>query len=417
MIEFYLFSTTDSGQLIDSPTARPRWVSPFGDVRLSDRAGDEFSIKAGELNLTFDFELKFSTSVAWLAVYVEKAIYNIYKIENQYLSYDEKSNVYKYKLRPLQAIFFEELNYVIAYTATAGQWSYDFLVTAGVVIEEIKINDNPPHSILDRWGFSLTDMIEGLAGRNRLTGYRIGQVSTPLPSYGENNLPVVYRGLSKEDSAAEQTVVEFNFEDDGVTWKDIFKFALFATNSLLSVRPKISGGGINRYLEIDLELVPRTGYQTSFEKKSVKWYDRTLQRNKRQVEGVKLEGENFEYKQGDVSGNLVFENKVAVNDPSVIISQYSTSLYWSVGDYDSGVDKYDITQGTFPDNTSRPYFQSGLVEPYYAGMITDGDVYTGKIDFPGNIVMSFVPAGDETILVISQSTDKNRISQIEGLVI
>jgi len=398
---------------------------------FDETVGDEFFCKSSDLIIESIGELPILYSLPvkqnWIACYVNGLLFNVYRHPQNadtgdldYLEHDEKTDRYKFRLYPLQKVFYDHLAAtVLQYSSTSTEWNYD-LDAAIVSIKEIEVHNElgVPTSTLDRAGFSIGDMIVGLVGKDNDYGYVISGLNHPILLYNSSDLPILFRGLSKDDGDTAENIINFTFYEDGadifhVTWMDVFKLIIFGWNAFIRVQPTI----ISSTLGIDVSIIPKINATISFAISAVQWIERRRVREKYKLDGVKLDGKNFSYSQGSESGN-VLSRSVDIADYSAPIENEDKELYWAEGDFDGGVSQYDLV---------APYFASGKVQTWYDNMITTGDGYEGKAFlnyFAGappqeNLLtaLSQIAIGDETIQLNTLRFDATGVADIEGIII
>ena len=441
MFSFFTFSTFSDGSVVPGGAEADFYPASdiVADFTIEETVGDEFYIKAGDLTLRHLSPIKRRLGISpprkhWILVTLGSAytdpIVGVYQVpEAGFEEYDHLSGIYSSRLKSAQQVFFEDIAATrIQYTTDTDAWAYG-LSAAIVSIENLKIKvGDVVISSLNRYGFSLKSLITALTGRHDDKHYGIASVAVnSLPGPNLDNLPVIFRGQSKSvDFETVQDAVDYTFyqtaagENYDIYWKTIFEMASFAVNGYLRAVPDATQLQTLDKLSLKLTLTPRTGYAVPLSPGERDWYERKLSLNRFQIDGVRLEGKNFEYQQGTQGGKLT-EKTIDITDPAANV-ETSDELYWAVGDYNStsygGYPEYSILDG---GGDVRPYFAEGLVEPYYDGMITEGHGYTGKIPYSGEISLDFIeiipggvdPLGD-TIQLNRISISPDGIATIEG---
>lgn len=393
--------------------------SIINKFNIEETVGDEFFIRSGEIALNSRSLLPFNNTPSqwnWLALYYNDILYNVYLVghleeDYRYTDFDVTSNLYSLRLKPIQQVFYEHLKKtIIIRNATSGFWSYN-LGAAKVVIDAIREdNQSAPTFILNRWGFSLGDMLATLVSTGIMTnqfGYYISDFQLPddLPLKDADNLPILFRGQSLDEGASASFAILETFENPGTVWLDIFKIALFAFNSFLKIVPKI----IDNKLSIEFHMVPRVDITGTGSEK--KWIKRKKIRYKYKIDGVRISGTNFEYTQGNWDGNNAYDKSAPIADPDTTIAFGDERLYWAAGDFLSGTGEYDILENDF----NVGYFSTGLVQPYYDNILTDGDGYEGSIIFAGEGVLDKIEIGSDIIQLNRITIDDEGIASIEGI--
>lgn len=395
----------------------------MSDFSFEETVGDEFYIKAGDLSLSMLEPLPFVTSAGthnWLAVYWNGVLYNVYHI-GSYLIYDksfeekdDKKNLYKTRLPSIQNFFFKNIrDFSVNYQVISEGWSYN-LSNAKVVISELRIDEAPATKLDDRWGFSLGDMLANIDLKTNSFGYRINGYSIPLPMKNEDNLPILFRGRSLDSSDTEANAVHYTFEDYDVKWKDIFETALYARNAFLKITPAFSSG--DTQLDVRFDIIPKVsaGSQTAIE---VEWRERKKTLYKYQIKGVKIDGSNFEYTQGNIFGDNIFSRSLPIGNPPQQISASDENLYLAEGDYNSGSGEYEILDSGWPAGNNVGWWKEANIESYYEDMISAGHGYDGEVTFDGEKPLDQTLIGSERIQFTSVRFNKRRIANVEGAVI
>lgn len=430
--------TAFDGQILSQQTVK----NVYNKFKIRKEVGDEIFLKSGDLTLETDIDLQLDDTAKyhWLAVYRNGSLFDAFQIPSRidyyivsipiefgFEEWDEKKNRYKTKLASIQQKFFDDCNKrTLYYTTNLDLWGYG-LVNSALEIAEIKITNDlgAPLSTLNRWGFSLGDMIYNLSGSEN-KGYKIRNITFPGPLMNQNNLPILYRGLSEDTTLTPVgTAIDNTFYAYGTTWLDILKFASFAFNAFIRCTPVIYKD-TNDYLAIDIDIIPRINLSPSGTKR-LHWKERKFLNGKYRIDGVNLSSSisnqagdpSFSYQQGAWNGDHVFSKKIDISDPEETIETFDETLYWSVGDYNAGNSNYDILDGS---NNTRPYFASGLVEDYYDGLISLGHGYKGKIfsdeeevDLLDNIVIDEVDGSESIIQIVKIDIDKDEKISIEGV--
>jgi hypothetical protein len=393
-------------------------------VRFEKTVGDEFLIKSGDITITTTEPLPFSIIASthnWLVVRRNNLLFGVYSIGNlatydySFRSRNDKDGLHEITLPSIDKVFFDNLaQQLIEYDTNTQMWNYD-LGTAIIEIQRIRAKDSSgTYSIdaFDRAGFSLGDMILAMTLKTNNFGYSMTQPVIPIPLDGDDDLPILYRGGSLDHNiSTDQQIIDHTWTGYEFSWFDLFKLASFAFNAFIRVTPTISGSP--EKLNIGINLIPRIEEAVA-SPDTATWIERRFVRHKYRINGVKLTGGNFEYQQGNLNSGSVFEKNVEINDPDENIDLTGDSLFWSVGDYDSGNDDYSILDGS--DNP-RPYFASGLVEQYYDRMITDGHGYEGTILFNGERELDQISVDSETMQIVRLNINERDIAKVEGIVI
>jgi len=398
------------------------------NISIEETVGDEQFIKASELVIETKRPLPMITALPqtpnWFALYIEGNLWNVYQHpgENAWIERDDRSEIYKYRLYPIQKTFYDDLaRTAVEYSTDANNWNYSLDGTT-IEISQITIiaEDGTPLTEPDRYGFSLAYLLEALIGKDNDYGYLIGNVVHPLVRPNGDDLAIIFRGTSKPGSASFEEVINFTFKQSdlpgsttvfNLKWLDIFKWAAFGWNAWINVVPVLS----DDYLRIWVYLIPRTWLGFDSPITTLKWIQRKYRKNRYQIDGVRFTGNNFEYAQGNVNGANVISRTIDISDYNDATTfEAKENLYWAAGDYDSGDGKYDLT---------APYFGSGLVQPYYDFTIESGHGFEGEVKatYEANDqvnvlrVLDQVQIDDSYIQVHQIRLDASGRAQIEGM--
>jgi len=387
---------------------------------FEETVGDEFENKAGDLSLMMIDLLPYNGSYYnWLAAYYQDTLYNVYYIGSadddlRYYEFDVKNKIYKVRLKPIQGLFYEHLrDTVIADAVQSRMWGFNLGVVAKVIIEKIRESSNGSSFILNRWGFSLGDILTNLQSTGDKTnqyGYYISNYSLPDDLYlkNSNDLPIIFRGLSEDESVAAGAVIASTFTDYNVSWLNIFKIAIFAFNCFLYIIPKIISGK----LAIEFHFIPRI-YITGTGQGAT-WIERKFDRFRYKIDGVHLKGINFEYSLGNIESRNLFDRDIDIGNPDTVIAQFSETLFCAGGDYISANDQYDILD----DNEYNVgFFTLDLSSTYYQDMIDSGHGYSGKILFNGERVLDKLSVGSDIFQITRLNINENNEADIEGIIL
>lgn len=412
------------------------------DFNIDETVGDQNFVQAGDVVLKHLSTLKTGQVLGppirhWIAIQTSAVfsqnVYNVYAVpDTGYDDLDYATGVYTSRLKSIQSLFYEDLATaeINAVGVDVNAWGSD-LSNAIVSIESVRVKNNTGaySTTSDRGGFSLADMVKQLAGKHGDRHYRIDSVSTTnIPDLNDDDLPVIFRGTGYDTSlntAAE--IVDYTFYEDDVTsdprrvyWKAIFEKIVFAFNAFVAARGSIEDlGGSSYRLNLDLDIRPKINISASGavgkDFSALKFV-----REKFRLDGVTLKGKNFEYVQGLESGGNRLERSIDISDPDVEVESLDANLYWCVGDYNSatqaGYPQYSILDG---GGDNRPYFNGGLVQPFYNGMIGGADGYTGTFDFNMERPLDHIllNLNGHTIQLNRVQVGVDALAQVEGIVI
>jgi|GEM_PF-6477317 len=398
---FKLYQTSTFGRIISETDV----LDIENDFKIEKTVGDQMWIKSGDITINTRKALA-NTPFTWLAAILDGKVFDIYTVENIYDEFDEKFGKYKIRLLSIQKQFFDDINAtVMAYSATADDWG-NSAASTNLIIDEIRYVDEfgVPTVAQGRHGFSLGDILQSISGSNS-NGYSVQSVSFPGPTMNQNNVPVIYRGISQsvflQGSPTAIEAFDLTFKDHNSTWMDMFKLAIFGFNSFVRANPSIFKSGVDDFVGLSVSIVPRVNVSPGTTK-SPRWLKRKVSRGKFQLDGVHIKSSindingnpSFEFKQGDIDGNEVFKRDADIGDPSSSIKSGDTTLYWSDGTYNATSGKYEILDVS---SNPLPYFASGLVEPFYAGLLTSGDAIEGTVIYEDEDILDHIAIGADII--------------------
>jgi len=417
-------NTADTGEVVSGGIEN---ISNQVINRLSfdQTVGDEFFIKSSDMILETVGVLpqidRIPVGNNWIAVYVNDLLFNVYQHPGQsnYVEYNKKTGVYKYRLYAMQKVFYDHLkSTIIEYSTDSHEWNHD-IPASFVTIDSITVHNGSgtPFSTLDRAGFSLGDLLGSLVSADNDYGYKINSMTVPMPTKNDNDLPIIWRGLSVDIGDTDENIINLNFYENGVDifhtrWFEIFQLAVFGWNAFIKVQPVFA----NDDLAINIDIVPKGNADLGTPVEDVKWIERTRVPKKYQLDGIQLSGENFEYTQGDLDGANVFSRSIEISDYDQPIDDHDLKLYWAAGDYNAGSGKYELT---------APYFTAGLVSLAYDNMISAGNGFEGKVLLiyeDGGVeqvlqVLDQIVIGAETMQINTIRGDASGRASIEGIVI
>jgi hypothetical protein len=399
-----------SGRIISSVNT----IDLLGNFAIKQTLGDENCIKSGEIEFSHRNPWP-ETSGQWLLIYWDGELLDAYKISAPYTEKNLKGP-YKYssQLQSVQGYFFdslkaelvnymdegtgyEELGYSLSHGLSEG--------AAQLNIQEIAIRygTGAYGSALDRVGFSLGDMITSLVG-NGNKYFKILEINFDhCPMKWEDHIPILFRGESRDYViATDAEKIAWTFFDYGVSWLDIFKLAIYGFNSFLRVQPII----VDNYFVVAVDFLPKIGI-TSYTPIKPQWKNCKRKLYEYMLDGVHLystindvdNDPSFDYVQGDLDGSNVLERGVDVADKDAAIAISSEVLYWA--------DARIYGPITPPDcGIANGYFNSGLVEPWYDKMVTDGHGYSGTIRYSGERAGDVLTAPDGKNILVNECVIK-----------
>lgn len=442
MLSFFTFSTYADGTILPGggePDFYPA-TEIVADFIIEETVGDEFFIKSGDLTLRHLSPIRRRAVVGpslkhWLLVTfgstADDPIIGVYSVPPEgFEDYDHLTGIYTTRLKSAQQIFYEDLASTrIQYTTDTTAWAQN-LPSAIVSIENLTIVvDGETFTVLDQYGFLLKEMLKSLTGRHNDHYYLINLVNIhELPGLtDEDNAPIIFRGESLSVSFyTPQVAINYTFslnaegEVYNLFWKDFFDLAAFCTNGYIRLSPNDFQIQTNRILAFDITLTPRQGYDVPASPSEKDWHERRLSLYRYKIDGVHLQGKNFEFTQGIQAAKL-FERLIDISDPARD-SDAPHELYMGVGNYNhtffNGFPQFSILSG---GGETRSYFREGLINPFYADLIASGHGYAGKITYNGELALDFIkvspggidPAGD-IIQLNKISISPEGIATIEG---
>lgn len=424
--EFY---TNEDGTISGGETLIPLVRN---GIKIEETVGDEYWLKSGDLRIVTDKNwtvegLTSPTAGYWVSAYNNGSLVGVYSImhrsRNENFRYDS-GGWSEYRLRSLQNVFFEQIAAEkTSYSSFGYEWNA--ALTAGIInISTLKTSDNS--TILNRYGFSLGDMISAFAGKHNKAGYLVDTVTQPIALKPSSYIPILFRGQSKSNDPSvpepESDAVNWTFywnmdsanpEYWGMTWRNLFEIASFGWNAFISVRPKIVSG----QLKIDLEIVPKINATVS-STVSTQWIELSKKWYRYKVSGVKISISNDEFVQGDSAASNVFERSITyISNPDKTIpgwtgEEWNKTLYWTDAFYRSAT-----VRGYYDYNQLGGYFATGKVEPYYQNMIVSGHGYSGKCIFEGQKLLDQISHNGETFQIIKIVLNDDYLAAIDGVII
>lgn len=400
-------------------------------ISIEETVGDENFIKAGDLEIQTISLIAYDSNPAWrnwIALYLNDTLLNIYLNENVYSMNETPTKIYSYRLKPIQMVFYNDLSGQVMFddSANTNMWN-SVIEDAAMNIYQITIDNH--QSALHRYGFSVGDLLSSLSGKDNNLGYTLDSISHPLPTVSDSDDEILYlfRGLSIDNYNPEpiSDAIEWTFENSNyetsvpsqewkIYWMDIFQIAAFAFNAFIKVTPNLTLSPSTE-LGIDIEITPKIEVSPTSPETKTWLSNRIYERGRYQIDQVILSGINFRHVLSKNGGGKKYEKTLNIADyeiAGITAETVDVTLYWGKGEYD-GTEVNDLV--TYLQG--EPYFKSGLVQPYYADMLTDGHGYEGEILYNGEKVLDEVLI-DSTVFRILKIRLKNEfVAQIEGIVI
>jgi hypothetical protein len=384
-------------------------------LTVYETVGDERLHEAGDLSISTRQPLEFSSAAKhkWIALYWNGTLHNVYSVPKTFEKFNYITKLYEHRCRSLQAIFYDHLkNTRVSYNVSAEYWN-DGLSFANVVIDQIRRdNGTGPDYEENAWGWSLGDMLTNMAGsgRHNYYGYEFTSIEHPFPGKFEVGeiIPLLFRGLSVSGADTELNAVTHTFSDHDVFWMDIFKLALYTSNSYLQVRPHITAD----ILGIDVEIISKSTDDRSGAT-AISWIEYETEREKYRLDGMKLEGGNFTFTLNDSEGAYAFNKSIIVSDPEMNIAEDGLEiLFWAAGSYDSGIGQHIILNVS---DQNEAYHEAEAIEGFYSNFFLRNDGANGRIRFDGEKLMDKVKFGDAIVQITKLTIDQDGIAELEGI--
>jgi len=416
----FLFTYFKTGLASASISGEVEITDIIKKATFEETVGDEFVIKSGDLSiesyeaLPGDFAGDYYN---WLAVYWDGTLFNVYYIgytENIALeSYNEKTGLYKYRLISIQQRFYDDCESIIITQWDDPYvffWGHELGQNSGIVIEDIRCAFGV--GAANRWGFSLGDMlanIKGSSSKHGFLGYYCSDYSIPgeLVLKDNDNLPIIFRGRSLDESETALAAVYSTFTEQNITWMDLFKIALYTFNCFLKVNPVI----ISNNLSIEFHIIPKIDSGSG---SAADWIERELIYRKYKVGRIQLTLENKEFNYGNLYSNDAIEKGIDISDPNEEIAADNDTLYFAAGLYNESTDDYDI-RGEGVDPLNVGFINDDNFEEYYSPMITEGDGYSGRIRFNNEKPLDKISFDSTVIQLLRLSIDEAGFAAIEGI--
>lgn len=417
---FEVFQTASTSGAIVNQVAVTDIVNNFS---LEKSLGNQFYIESGDIDLELYSPLPITSSLSennWLAVYFSGELYEVFRVGltgteglRDYQKKDVKRGKYKVRLQSVQNWILSELKKkLITYSAV----SEDFNSAAQAAIYTLsstKVYDGggSPITNTNTKGFSLTYLLYSLVGKSNNMGLIVNSLEIPLALTGDD-LPILHLGTGIASSATDEETVTRTFTEKGIYFIDIFKWVAELSNSFIKISPIFATG----VLKVDFFIEPRKDLTAYPDPPGLEWIEIEKEKFKYRLAGVKLEGKNFVFEQGDINGEDVLSRSFVFADPSEAQSDPLEQLFLSVGDTTAAFTVSVLDGSSEP----RPYLSSGLVEPYYTEVIDSGHGYAGKAEFDGvnsiDLGKVRLAAGLDAIKILKIIVDKRKIAKIEGVV-
>ena len=320
-------------------------------------------------------------------------------------------------MKSIQGVFYRDLAATkTQYNGSSAMWGYA-LGQGALNIASIQTSDTPSY-ILNRFGFSLGDILNALSGAHNSLYYKIDTITHPVPTM-TSTIPILFRGQSKGNGVDTlQDAVDWTFYSDlaasdtvywGLTWKHLFELVIFGWNAFISVQPKF----VSNDLRIDISITPRINV-TAGSGVTKTWLEREKIWYRHKLDGVRISIKDDEFTQGDAAGSNVLEKNFDVynKDYNEIVGTGDTKLFWQRGTYRSAA-----VNGYYDYNQLGGWFGTGNAEPYYADMLTDGHGYRGKIIFAGEKTLDQIAVGSDIFQVNRLTINDDGVAVVEGIVI
>lgn len=423
MFTFNLIKTYADGSVYSTTPI----TNIINSVELEESVGDELYIRGGDLRLQTTTEIVHThtlTELCWIGVYRNGTLMNVYFLENADKSFNYLTRVYEYNLISASAKLFNDLhNTVLQHNTTSTVWNYA-LSQSALAIESVKVKyDDGYSTAANRYGFSVGDIIKNLAGKHNFGYYAIGTVTNDsVPVMTDDNLPILVRGVGPAiadftlNEAIDYTFYQQFGEDNlfDLRMSDIFDIALTGWNSFLKVTPVIASS----VLKLNLHLSPKNK-KTVASPTTKNWHTLNFQEKRYKIDGVKISGDNFDFKFGN-QGGVVLSKTLKVESPEVAIPPGNLLLYWVGGNFlettYSGYNYYDILTAT---DETKPYADLLLLEPYYEEILASGNGIEGEIFYNGEQIFDQIEltTGGEAYQIINMVIREDLKTTIKAIAI
>jgi hypothetical protein len=422
MIKFQYIKTDPAGFIVDQTDLQ----GAVYDFEIEKNVGDEQYVRSGDLKLKSPTALGCPQSLpvlkCWIAVYYNNALIEVYDGNPIESSYDYVNKLYLYRFQSLSGYIYELFeSSKVQYESNSSNW-LSAVQSGAIVLEEVRVkNDSGAYlTKLNVYGYSIGNMIAGLANKTA-QDVKFGFVSNQvIPVSGANNLPIVFRGTS--DSAdfipLSQSINNTFYQNpsDGsfydIYFADIVSLGLNTFNAFIKIEPAIVGG----YLQANVYIIPKTKKAGSSPTTKL-WEQVRVLYNRYQIDAVVLNGTNFTFKAGKPYG-ISIEKTLPVANPDVAIESMNADLYWVAGDFTgstyNGLPLYDILT---VDGDNRPYANQGIVEPYYAELIDNGNGLEGTLIYNGEETLDeiLLTSGGEVYQINRISINQDLKASIEAI--
>jgi hypothetical protein len=350
------FSTDTIGSVFDLTTLNNINIK---NIRYQQTVGDEMWLESGELTIETYTQI---SAADWIALYINDILTEVFSFRQ--VKYDEKDAKYTYNLYPIQKTFMEDLaNTLVEYSIITENWSYD-LSTALAAMANFSVLDGDGNTQTGTLvsGFQPLKMVKAMLNKSNYYGYYIyatnfdgSAITTSSPDKG-----TLIRGTGVLTSASYEDKLDGTFGDFAVNWFQIFKIISLSYNAYIKITPIIDGSDI---LGITIDFTPRENVSAGSAISVLTFLERVKINNKYQIDGVLLNGNNFEYKLSNWQGLNAYVKDIEISDYTIAEPDYATALY---------------LQGT-PAGTGPPWFSSGGdADDYYTVLISAGHGYEGK---------------------------------------
>lgn len=418
---FEWFNIDSSGLIQNSTIIDNSVIRKFS---LECNAGDEYKIRNGDLVLEHKNQLPKTGSSRWVAVWFDDFLIDVfYQPWNGFEEYDYKAGIYKSRLPSFQQIVFENLSKIyIGYSTDTDTYNY-YLPNAAVIVDKLKMK--PGLYLSNAYVFSPIDMLReciALSGAKNGLNFSFNgmTVDGDIPSIQDldNDVCAIWRGTS---SATFQTAAD-KLGNGQLTWFNIIELIQFLYNCFIHISANITISP--RYLNGGIRVTPRINFTPGggYAQEEIRYTELKKVLKKYKIDGVRISGSNFEYLQGATYGSI-FEKSFDIYDPddTTDVTQNESRLFWADADYDSGIGKYKILDAS---NNNKPYSTSGLLLPYYAGLITSGDGFEGsfvyELIYNGNVlvrVLNLLEIYTQIALINRLVVDQDNVASFDAIII
>ena len=419
---FEYFTTNDNDPTISNRAIVTNAVNQF--TILLD-TGDEFLLRSGDLSLQLLSPLPYDGTSGvnnWLGVYWNdfQNLVEIFFIgssstyNNSFQSFDEKRGLYFTRLSSLGARFYRDVDSLrVAYDTDPANYAFDLVTNTEVEVESVK-QEGQAGPVLDRIGLSLGDILLNIVGKTQGFGFEIDGITHTVPVKPFSKIPILINGIGWGFGTPDSEVMKQYFEDNEITWKNIFEMAAYTENAFLALLPNIDG---NR-LGVDVEMITRVRNVGSGST-AINWVERVQNPNAFRVDGVVINTpvssvDAPPYRFGNTESGNVITNSVAASNPEPSGVPQFVNLYMFLGTLISGPDPliYSVIDG---NNENIGYLTNSVIDFVYQPQLRSGLVYSGRIQYNGERILTRTDIGPDNFRLIRIEANRDGLANVDAL--